>query len=178
MLPATPENAQPDTEVGGAVWNARTRLFWVSRMICGRETQSPVLAIVDCVNAPVPGLKTRRISCGSVLSLEMSFRLVLTAAKTLPVVSACSVLRFRWSSDWPLPRRAGCSFQEELAASESLCVAHQTVSALWSLHMTPTCPLPKATTAEMSSGAGFGLLTGRTKGVPQEAPLLVAAFMY
>ena len=32
--------------------------------------------------------------------------------------------------------------------------------------------------AQSERGAGFGLLTGRTKGVPQEAPLLVAAFMY
>ena len=66
MLPATPEYAQPDTEVGGAVWNARTRLFWVSRTIWGRDTQSPVVAIVDWVKEPVPGLKTSRTSCGSV----------------------------------------------------------------------------------------------------------------
>ena len=80
MLPATPVKAQPLTEVEGAVWNARTRLFWVSSMICGRETQSPVRAIVVCSKEPVAGLNTTSTSWARFGSDEPSLKLVFTAA--------------------------------------------------------------------------------------------------
>jgi hypothetical protein len=68
-----------------------------------RETQSPTDAMSDLENDPVPGLKTSSCSWGTLGSVEVSLRLVLTAAKTLPLVSACSVLRLMWSSGCPLP---------------------------------------------------------------------------
>src|SRR5687767_1008550 len=139
MLPATPENGQPLTDVDGAVWNARTRLFSVSSMICGRDTQSPVLAMVVWLKEPVAGLNTTSTSCARFGSLEPSLRLVFTAANTRPEGSACSVLMFRWSSTRLLPLMASLTFHDDavLALSSSSWVAHHAVPVAWSVHMIP-----------------------------------------
>jgi len=172
MLPGTPEYAQPLAEVEGAVWNSCTRLFVVSRTIWGLVTQSATVEIVDCEKDPVPGLKTSSSSCGRVLSVDAWSRLVLTAANTRPELSACSCLTFRWSSAWPLPWIAGWRFHDDeaLGLVPSVRQAHHTDPVSWSLHITPSLFLPKATIAEMSSGAGCGLETGIMKGVAQPVP--------
>ena len=173
MLPATPENAQPLTVVEGAVWKARTRLFSVSSMICGRETQSPVLAIVVCSKAPVPGLKTTSTSWARFGSVEPSLRLVFTAANTRPVGSACSVLMFRWSSTCRFPRIASRCRQDDaaLGSAPSVCVDQYAVPVAWSVHMIPIWSFRNATMAERSSGVGFGSAApGTTNGVPHPVP--------
>src|SRR5690348_6061818 len=161
MAPATPEYAQPVTVLPGAVWKACTTLFCVSRRICGRDTQSPTEAMVDWLKDPVAGLKTSSSNWGRVLSVEVSFRLVLTAANTRPLVSAWRVLMFRWSSAWPLPLMASWKRHDDVAVGlvPSVRMAQCTLSVSWSLHITPILLLPNATIAEMSSAAAVGLAT-------------------